>query len=388
MKILLLQDHIYLPSYGGGVKANRMLLEGLARRGHKCAAITPAFAPSAGPANDDEFREEMERRGLAVCARVPNVSSYRFRGVDVDALHAPTPESMREHVERRTRELNPDWVLVNDDKGRVLVAAALSAAGRERVVLVLQTITNTPFGPLAVAPSSEHARRMHEVRAIVTISAFLQRYVAEHGGLQSTVLRLPVYGDGPFPAAARRDDGYVTMVNPCLEKGVDVFLPLARELPAVEFAAVRGWGTDPSLLGELEEQPNVRVLEPADDLDEILASTRVLLAPSLWPETFGYIVPEAMLRGIPVLASDAGGLREAALGAATLLPVALLERRNGHYAARPQHIGPWKTALQRLLEDSDEYGRRATEAHKAAHEFVSTAKAERFESFLEALNGR
>ena len=83
-----------------------------------------------------------------------------------------------------------------------------------------------------------------------------------------------------------------------------------------------------------------------------------------------------------------GGLREAALGAATLLPVALLERRNGHYAARPQHIGPWKTALQRLLADPEEYGRRATEAHKAAHEFVSTAKAERFESFLEALDGR
>ena len=63
VKILLLQDHIYLPSYGGGVKANRMLLEGLARRGHECAAITPAFAPSAGPANDDEFREEMEDVG-------------------------------------------------------------------------------------------------------------------------------------------------------------------------------------------------------------------------------------------------------------------------------------------------------------------------------------
>ena len=137
-----------------------MLLEGLARRGHECAAITPAFAPSAGPANDHEFREEMERRGLAVRARGPNVFSYRFRGVDVDALHAPSPAQMREHVERRTRELNPDWVLVNDDKGRVLVAAALSAAGRERVVLVLQTITNTPFGPLAVAPS-RRARPSH-----------------------------------------------------------------------------------------------------------------------------------------------------------------------------------------------------------------------------------
>ena len=388
MRILLLQDHIYLPSYGGGVKANRMLLEALARSGHECAAVTPAFAPSAGPTSGLEFREEMERRGLAVRERDASVSSYRFRGVDVDALHSPSRQQMSEHVERRTREFHPDWVLVNDDKIRVLLNGALAAAGPDRVVLLLQTITNTPFGPLAVAPSREQTRRMHEVRAIVTISVFLQRYLARYGRLQSTVLRLPIYGEGPFLATARRDRGYVTMINPCLEKGVDVFLTLARELPEVEFAAVQGWGTDPALLRALEEKPNIRVLEPADELDEILTSTRVLLAPSLWPETFGYIVPEAMLRGIPVLASDAGGLREAALGAATLLPVALLERRDGHYVARTQRIGPWKTALQRLLTDSDEYGRRASEAREAALAFVSTAGADGFESFLTALDER
>jgi glycosyltransferase involved in cell wall biosynthesis len=388
MRLLLLQDHIYLPSYGGGVKANRMLLEALGRRGHECAAITPSFAPSAGPTNEVEFREEMERRGLAVRERDPGVFSYRFRGVDVDALHAPTPQRLRGHVERRTREFQPDWVLVNDDKARVLLDAALAAAGPERVVLLLQTITNTPFGPLAVAPDRRQTQRMREVRAIVAISAFLQRYLAGHGRLQSTVLRLPIYGDGPFLAAAGPGRRYVTMVNPCREKGVDVFLPLARELPDVEFAAVRGWGTDPSLLRVLEEEPNIHVFEPADDLDEVLASTRVLLAPSLWPETFGYIVPEAMLRGIPVLASDAGGLREAALGAATLLPVALLERRNGHYVGRRQRIGPWKTALQRLLTDPDDYGRRASEAHEAALAFVSTAGADRFESFLTTLAER
>ena len=380
MKILLQQDHIYLPSYGGGVKANRMLLEALARRGHACAAITPAFAPSAGPRDSIELVEEMERRGIAL-RRDANTTSYRLRGVDVVALHSPD----RQQVERLTRKLEPDWVLVNDDKGRLLLGAALSAIGPERIVLLLQTITNTPFGPLARAPSSEQTRRMHEVRAIVTISAFLQDYLTRYGGLESTVVRLPIYGDGPFPVPARRDAGYVTLVNPCVEKGVDIFLALARAMPEAEFAAVRGWGTDEALLRTLEEEPNVRIFEPADELDDVFASTRVLLAPSLWPETFGYIVPDAMLRGIPVLASDSGGLREAALGAATLLPVELLERRNGHYAPRPQRIGPWKAALEALLADRGAYERAAHAAHEAALAFVATSGVDRFESLLASL---
>jgi glycosyltransferase involved in cell wall biosynthesis len=380
MRILLLQDHIYLPSYGGGVKANRMLLEALARRGHACTAITPAFAPSAGPGDALEFDEEMARRGIAV-RRETNASSYRFRGVDVVALHSPDGHQ----IERLTQRLEADWVIVNDDKGRLLLGAALSAVGAERVVLLLQTITNAPFGPLAREPSSEQTRRMHEVRGIATISVFLQDYLVREGGLESTVVRLPVYGDGPFPVTAGRDGGYVTLVNPCLEKGVDIFLALARALREVEFAAVRGWGTDDSLLRTLEEEPNVRIFEPADDLDDVFASTRILLAPSLWPETFGYIVPDAMLRGIPVLASDAAGLREAALGAATLLPVELLERRNGHYAPRPQEIGAWKTALETLLADQAAYERCARTAHEAALAFAATSGAERFEAFLASL---
>jgi glycosyltransferase involved in cell wall biosynthesis len=48
--------------------------------------------------------------------------------------------------------------------------------------------------------------------------------------------------------------------------------------------------------------------------------------PSLWQEAFSITVVEAMLRGIPVLASNIGGLPEAKLGTDFLLPVTAIER--------------------------------------------------------------
>ena len=56
---------------------------------------------------------------------------------------------------------------------------------------------------------------------------------------------------------------------------------------------------------------NVTVLETVPGIDEVLSRARLLLMPSLWLEGFGLIAMEAMLRGLPVIASDSGGLVEA-----------------------------------------------------------------------------
>jgi len=58
----------------------------------------------------------------------------------------------------------------------------------------------------------------------------------------------------------------------------------------------------------------------------VLEQTRILLAPSLWYEGFGLSAMEAMLRGVPVLASDSGGLQEAKAGTQFVLPVRPIER--------------------------------------------------------------
>ena len=64
--------------------------------------------------------------------------------------------------------------------------------------------------------------------------------------------------------------------------------------------------------------PNVDVFPANGDVERVYAVTKILLAPSLLPETFGLVALEAGLRGIPCLSSDAGGLPEANAGGTVL----------------------------------------------------------------------
>jgi len=48
----------------------------------------------------------------------------------------------------------------------------------------------------------------------------------------------------------------------------------------------------------------------AEDMKEYYLETSVAVVSSVWPEPFGMAGPEAMLYGLPVVAFDAGGIRE------------------------------------------------------------------------------
>ncbi len=381
-RILLLQDAVYFPSYGGGNKANRLLLTALAARGFECHAVSRM--PRERRILAGRFSAEaLTAQGIAVEAGAAGGISYRYQGVRVEALDLDDPDAAA-RIGAVIRDMRPDWILVSDDRPAILLDIALACAP-DRVVALVHTHFHLPFGPEAEARNVEQHARLRRVRGIVAVSEHSRAYLRDYGGLDSVLLRFPVFGDGPFETPDRHVASAVTMINPCLLKGLPIFLDLARLFPETPFAAVPTGGADETVLRDLSLLPNMTVLDPADDVGIVLRGARILVAPSLVPETFGYVAIDAMLRGIPVLAGNLGGQPEAKLGIDFTLPVEPARRTEAGHVAPPQDIAPWQTALGTLLSDGEAYRRCSFASRMAALRFLPETDAGHFARYLDSL---
>ena len=392
MRILLAQSAVYVPTHGGENKANRLLLEALAQRGHTCRVLAPAFGVQ-GARSEDLFVEELARREIRLSGTTPRIFSFEANGVAVSAVRESSmlPAALAEEM----RTFAPDRVLVSsEDPGHGLLEAAAEAEPA-RTVYLGHTMLFFPFGPNSFARSRAMTEAFRRLGGVITVSDFLKDYIRQWSGREAAVIPFPAFGAGPFPQLGRFDAGTVTFINPCAYKGITIFLELARRMPDVAFAAVPSWGTTASDRAALERQDNVRILPARDDLDELFADTRALLVPSLWAEGFPLVPVEAMLRGIPVLASDSGGLPEAKLGVPFVIPVRPIyeytdrfdEMRLPIAVVPEQDVDPWRVALRSLLSDRARYEQLAAQSRSAAEEYAGRLGAGPFESYLEELPG-
>jgi glycosyltransferase involved in cell wall biosynthesis len=142
----------------------------------------------------------------------------------------------------------------------------------------------------------------------------------ERAGIEAECVYLPVPGPGNTYVRSPAIEPRI-LFNGRLdrEKGVEqLLLAFARVSAANDKATLRIAGRGPlrprleTVARELGVGGQVTFLgwqEPAQ-IEREIAEAWVVAAPSLWPEPLGLVALEAMVRGVPVIASSVGGFAE------------------------------------------------------------------------------
>lgn len=141
---------------------------------------------------------------------------------------------------------------------------------------------------------------------------------------------------------------YITLVNCCMGKGVDIMHRLADAMPGFRFMGVKGaYGNQ---IIENSHYRNIQYLPMQPDMRTVYDQTRIVIIPSTY-ESWGLVASEAMAAGIPVICTPTAGLKENCGDAAI-------------YAERA--VQPYKEAIENLLDKGyyDDLVRRGKKRNK------------------------
>ena len=384
MRILLAQNSLYYPAHGGGDKSNRLLIEALAARGHECRAV--ARTSVFGETEHHRYLAQLAERGVEPRSASGGVVAFERNGVDVRVV---TNAVLRACFSAEVEEFRPDVILTStDDPAQLLLEAALRSEAK--VVYLVRATLAVPFGPDCAFPSDAKTARLRAADRVVGVSQYVADYIRRHAGIDAVHVPISLMEPREWPALGNPGNEFVTLANPCAVKGISIFLALADAFPDTAFAAVPTWGTNEQDRAALRARPNIRILDPVDNIELLLKRTRVLLVPSLWAEARSRIIVEAMLCGVPVMAANVGGIPEAKMGVPYLLPVnpivkyqTALDEQMVPVAEVPQQdIGPWREALSRLLSDPGHYSEISNCSRTAALRYAADLTVEPFERLL------
>lgn len=156
---------------------------------------------------------------------------------------------------------------------------------------------------------------------------------------------------------------YITLINVNENKGGKIFVEIARAMPHKRFLGVLG-SYD---IQVKEDLPNIKYVQNSIDIKQWYAQTRVLLMPSHY-ESWGRTATEAMSSGIPVISSEAEGLKENC-------------GKAGIYIKNRNDIKEWVEAISKLDEEKA-YLSASKKAKARAREHDPTKKLDEFNDWF------
>ncbi|MDO9462044.1 MAG: glycosyltransferase family 4 protein [Alphaproteobacteria bacterium] len=179
---------------------------------------------------------------------------------------------------------------------------------------------------------------------------------------------------------------FITFITPNLEKGVNLFAPLARlaaqECPEIKFLVVQGRGDWEQALQLFryspDDFPNVKVMDAVTDIRPVYGRTRALLMPSMCHESGGRVVAEALMNSIPVLASNSGGIPEMLGQGGVLFDLPDAVRENRRVPTSEQVVRPWLDEIKRIWHDQPYYADLCARAENASEKHDLQRNVSRF----------
>ena len=317
MRILYALGRHFVPERRSGAELSaHTLLQILTAEGQQCEVVAVAA----------RGWRLLKNRIQALAWRRPLAYLDRRNGY---ITHRAFPGGVVQLVGERIAEFRPDLVITALEASPAIAAVAV----RARVPVLLSILDNLYLwldGPLPETP----------LMGLICNSLFTRDRVRERFGLSPEV----VYPCVRFEdyRITRIEPRFVTFVNPVYHKGLDKALRLAKLLPHRRFQFVRGWKQPWRIALENELRvraaANVTYRWRTSDMRSIYARTKVLVVPSLWEESFGRVILEAQVSGIPVIATRIGGIPEALGSGGILLPP-------------DAPAEEWATAVESVLND-------------------------------------
>jgi len=398
-RVLLTTHSCYLDDSNGAAVASRALMQTLERRGFAVEVLSGTMLDLA---QDVDLAAWLGVRGFSFQSyggtswsvdasgiRPEQPRHYRLnaRGVPVTLHHGATtrphaPDSVERaeflHLfEAVLDRFRPD-VLIN--YGGDLLAHEIRSRARARGVSIVFPLHNFHYSIIDTFLT---------VDAVIVPSQFAADYYRKSLGLKCTVLSNLI--DFSRVQAANREPKYLTFVTPSFEKGVYAFARIADELcrrrSDIPLLVVEGRGTERTLVDcglDLRGHGNVYLMDHTSDPRRFWAVTKVGLMPSLWMENQPLVAVEAMINGVPVIASDRGALPETLGSAGIVLPLPDRLTQFTRELPASREAASWVEAVIRLWDDADWYteqNRRAlTEARRWSPEVLEPLYVEFFEN--------
>lgn len=392
-KILFCSYHCFFDPSSGATISLQDLFRLLRPRGWECQAFCGPLLDYEEPKQIPDLLREM---GLRYQERAGNAHGTEFRlynanidGVPTAIYETPAHPPARKLTELQGRihltlqqqalaQFQPDIVITYG--GQIMATAAMAQA-RNAGAAVVFWLRNMAYN---------HRPFFRHADGILVPSSFSAQQYQQAIGLACTAISSPL--DWRRVDCGQIHRQTLTFINPIPTKGVYLFAGIARELAArrpdipilvVEGRGNAGWLAKVGL--DISQMPSLRIMPNTRDPKQFLGTTKVLLVPSLWAETFGRVAAEAMMNGIPVLGSNRGGLPDVLGRAGFVIPVPAAFTPRTDTVPAAEQLRPWLDTIIRLWDDPSFYVNACLRARVEAEKWKPETLIPQYETYFHNL---